>query len=226
MNRIDRITSVWGLALVAALACASPAAAQRVYVEGGNVLFEAANGGAARQLTRGGMDLEAALSRDGRTVAFVRRTPGRSVSTGSGMAEWTELWTVAADGSGARMRLRGGPDSTRAEGEELAGFQAPRFSPDGGTIYFLTRAWATSGAVHALDVASGREHFVAPGNSLEVVPRGQYAGHLIVSQHRYFVGGGSYDWLWLLAPDGREVGPLGDDTPERLAAFRETYEEP
>lgn len=212
--------------LAAALACAAPLAAQRVYAEGGNVFYQAREGAAPVRLTSAGLDAGPALSPDGRTVVFVRRTPGRSVETGSGTAEWTELWTVGADGSGARMRLRGGPDTTRAEGEELAGFRAPAFSPDGGTVYFLSRAWATSDAVHALDLASGRERFVAPGNSLEVVPRGEYAGHLIVSQHRYLLGGGSYDWLWLLRPDGTDAGPIGDDTPGRRAAFWEAHVDP
>jgi hypothetical protein len=84
------------------------------------------------------------------------------------------------------------------------------FSPNGRWVYFLSPAWATSTAVHAVDVASGQERFVAPGNSLNVLYRGKYAGHLLVSQHRYFLGSGSYDWFWLIAPDGKEVGPVGE----------------
>jgi hypothetical protein len=41
----------------------------------------------------------------------------------------------------------------------------------------------------------------------------------MVQQHHYFVGGGSYDWYWLITPDGREVGPLG----EALELFRESW---
>lgn len=36
------------------------------------------------------------------------------------------------------------------------------------------------------------------------------------------LGGGSYDWLWLLTPDGKEVGPIGEDE----ASFREMYVPP
>ena len=207
------------------LLCAStalPAAAQTVSVENGNVHYADRNG-ARRQLTRTGHDSDAALSPDGRTVAFVRATPDHAVETGSGDAQATELWTVGVDGTDARMRLRGrqGDDPERI----LAAFQQPAFSPDGRTLYFLSAAWATSGAVHALDLATGAERYVCPGNSLEVVPRGPHAGHLIVTQHRYFLGGGSYDWAWLVTPDGADVGPIGEGEGA-LAAFRETYTNP
>jgi len=45
-----------------------------------------------------------------------------------------------------------------------------------------------------------------------VVTSGEYKDCLLVQQHKYFVGGGSYDWFWLLRPDGKEVGPVGEDT--------------
>ena len=79
--------------------------------------------------------------------------------------------------------------------------------------------------MHVVDVATGREHYVIPGNSLEVVPRGAYAGYLMVEQHRYFMGAGSYDWTWLFSPSGREIGPIGE-TDQAIAAFRETYVKP
>jgi hypothetical protein len=131
--------------------------------------------------------------------------------------EATELWTVRVDGSNARLRVRGKAETTVEE--TVAAIQSPEFSPDGERIFFLGGGWVTSSAVHVLDLNSGRVRFVCPGNSLEVIRNGQYRGHLIVSQHRYFMGGGSYDWLWLLRPDGREVGPIGNedtDIEERL----------
>jgi len=41
------------------------------------------------------------------------------------------------------------------------------------------------------------------------VPKGKYAGDLIVSKHRYRLAGGSYDWFWLVSPKGMELGPVG-----------------
>lgn len=183
-------------------------AAQRVTVETGNVVYHASATSTPRRLTALGLDSEPRLSPDGRLVAFVRATPRDSVDAAMGRTEATSLWIVGVDGSAPRLLVRG--RASAEPKEALANFQAPRFSPDGRRIYFLSSAWATSGAVHEVDVQSGSERFVVAGNSLEVIPAGAYAGHLLVEQHRYFLGGGSYDWTWLFAPDGAEVGPVGE----------------
>ena len=196
--------------------------AQTLYVEGGNVFFKPDSSRRAVQLTTSGKDEQAALSPDGQMAAFVRRTPGKTVGTGSGTAEATELWGIRVDGTGAK-RIAAGRSAAKME-SILADFRAPQFSGDGKRIYFLSAAWATSAAVHVIDVTTGAEHFVLPGNSLEILRQGEYAGDLLVSQHRYFLAGGSYDWIWLFRPDGREVGPVIDandsDAEERLEDFR------
>lgn len=195
------------LALAALLLSTAPLAAQNVSIDRGNVVLTR-SGARPAQLTSGGRDRDPALSPDARRVAFVR-----------GEGDASELWIVDAAG-GAPRRLVGARRSAEPQ-ENLTSFASPRFSPDGATVYVLTEAWATSGAVHAVDVATGRVRFVCPGNSLQVVPRGEHAGHLVVSQHRYFVGGGSYDWYWLVTPAGAEVGPIGEST----AMFEESYAE-
>jgi hypothetical protein len=83
----------------------------------------------------------------------------------------------------------------------------------------VTPAWATSGAVHVVDSTNRKERYLFAGNELKIVPSGEYKDCLVVQQHRYFVGGGSYDWFWLLRPDGKEVGPVGDDTSNFEATF-------
>lgn len=208
--------------LLAALLFATPAAAQRVSTQAGNLFYHAPDDAAPRQLTRAGLDRDAVLSPDGRTVAFIRGTPGDSVDAVAGPEEATSLWTVGVDGGGARMHVTG--RTAEVAGDMLAALQAPRFSPDGRRIYFLSAAWATSGAVHVLDLSTGTERFLVAGNSLDVVPSGQYAGFLMVSQHRYFLAGGAYDWYWLFSPDGSEVGPIGEDE-RALDEFRGTFAE-
>ncbi len=199
------------------------ASAQTLYIEGGNVFFKADSSKSAVQLTNSGKDGQAILSPDGRMAAFVRRTPGETVQTGSGAAEATELWCIRVDGREAK-RIVVGRSAAKMD-LVLAGFRDPQFSGDGKRIYFLSAAWGTSGAVHVVDVKNGAEHFICPGNSLEILRRGQYAEHLLVSQHRYFLASGSFDWIWLFEPDGREVGPVADendsDIEERLEGIRD-----
>ena len=196
------------LACAALLLAAAPAAAQTVTVDRSNVVLQRP-GAAPVRLTTSGRDREPVLSPGGQRVAFVR---------GSGNA--SELWIVDAGGGAPRRLVAPRPsDEPRAN---LTDFAKPQFSPDGRTVYFQTDAWVTSGAVHAVNVATGRVRYVCDGNSLRVVPRGEYAGHLMVAKHRYFIGGGSYDWVWLVTPEGRDVGPIGESTE----MFEETYVNP
>jgi dipeptidyl aminopeptidase/acylaminoacyl peptidase len=187
-----------------------------VTVRNGNVFFTDA-AGHSRELTSSGRDSNALLAPDGRWVVFVRKVAGKKIATGADETEPTELWQIRTDGKEATRLVR----SHGSEKPEsiVAGFERVQFSSDGKLIYFLTPAWATSGAIHVIDSTNGREYFVCPGNDLKVVPAGEYRDCLLVQQHRYFIGGGSYDWYWLLRPDGREVGPVG----ENLESFESTY---
>jgi len=200
---------------------AIPAGAQRVEVAHGNVRYVPASG-PARVLTTGGRDSVAVLSPDGRTVVVVRYT-GRTVQTALDESPATDLVRVDVRTGVARglVRARGSATPERT----LASFSDVAFSPDSRTVYFVSGAWVVSGAVHAVDVATGRERYLMPGNSVAVVPRGKYRGHLMVGQHRYFLGQGSYDWVWLMTPAGRQVGPIGE-TDEQVAEFLETYASP
>jgi dipeptidyl aminopeptidase/acylaminoacyl peptidase len=211
------------LPLLCALLCfASTAPAQEVGVERGDVTYRASPTAPLRHVTTSGLDSQPVLSPDGRWVAWARATPRDSVEGPGGWVQAGEIWIARTDGTGARMLARGrGAAEPR---ELLAGLDAPRFSPDGRRVYFLSRAWATSGALHAADVATGRRRFVAPANGYEVVPRGRWRGHLVAWQHRYFLAGGSYDWAWLLAPDGAEVGAVGE-TEAAVAEFLAVQEE-
>ncbi len=213
--------------LVALVAClASAARAQSVSVVGGNVVYRD-QAGATRNITTSGLERLASLSPDGRWIAFIRGTPGELVETAMQAAEATELW-IAPIAEGAPHRLlhgrtgRSGDDFAKTT---LARLAAPTFSPDGKTIYVESAGWVTSGALHAVNVATGAERFVCASNGFEVIPGGRYRGHLLVSQHRYFAkGSGSYEATYLITPTGREVGLVTlDETPDaerRLAAVR------
>ena len=193
-----------------------PAFAQTVSVKDGNIQFTDKSG-KTMALTSSGRDSDPVLAPDGKWVAFVRKVEGKKIATGSDEMEPTELWQVRVDGKEPSLLLRC-RDSEKPE-SVIGGFDNLQFSANGKLLYFVTPAWATSGAVHLVDTTNRKERYLFPGNNLKVVPSGEYKDCLLVQQHRYFVGSGSYDWFWLLRPDGKEVGPVGEDTSN----FEATY---
>ena len=204
------------LSLVFLAALALPAAAQTVSVKEGNIQFTDKSG-KTTALTASGRDSDPVLAPDGKWVAFVRKVDGKKIATGSDEVDPSELWQVRTDGKEASLLLKcreaEKPDSL------IAAFENLQFSTNGKLLYFVTPAWATSGAVHVVDTTNRKERYVFPGNDLKLVNAGEYKDCLLVQQHRYFVGGGSYDWFWLLRPDGKEVGPVGENTEN----FEATY---
>ncbi|WP_233831763.1 TolB family protein [Paraburkholderia sp. ZP32-5] len=165
--------------------------------------------GVTRQLTKSGLDFAPVVSPDNQRIAFVRQTPHRKVDTALGSESANEIWVMSIDGTAQRLLVEAHSDKDPKQA--LAALHSPTFSPDGQIVYFLSSAWVTSGAVHAVNLANAKERFVTAGNSLEVVPTGQYAGNLIVNQHRYWLAGGSYDWFWLVSPTGQDRGPIGPE---------------
>lgn len=206
-----RFSAIWVLWVV----LAAQATAQKVSIQNGNVCI--VTGGETKKVTNSGQDSEPVLAPDSKWIVFIRTIPGRQISTGSGDAKETQLWQIRADGKEPACLVRS-KASAKME-TVLAGFSKPQFSSNGKLVYFLSEAWTTSGALHVVDTTNSKEHFVCPAAEFEVVRSGEYRDHLLVQQHRYFIGGGSYDWYWLLKPDGTEVGPVGEDTGN----FKTTY---
>jgi dipeptidyl aminopeptidase/acylaminoacyl peptidase len=197
---------------------AIPAFAQTVTVKDGNIQFTDKSG-QTTAVTSSGRDSNPVLAPDGKWIAFVRKVDGKKVSSASEDAlEPTELWQVRVDGKEPTMLARC-RESQKME-SVIAGFDDLQFSSDGKLLYFVTPAWTTSGAVHVIDTTNGKERYVFPGNNLKLVPSGEYKDCLLVQQHRYFVGGGSYDWFWLFRLDGKEVGPVGEDTENFEATYK------
>ena len=168
--------------------------------------------GVEKLLTSSGRDSEPVLAHDGKWVVFVRSVAGEKILSGAGEHDAAELWQVRVDGKEPLMLVRT-RQSDKME-NVIAGFDEVQFSSDGRLVYFVTPAWATSGAVHVVDTTNRRERFVVAGNDLEVLHSGKYRDHLLVRQHRYFLGAGSYDWFYLFSPDGKEVGVVGEDTAD------------
>ena len=168
---------------------------------------------AAPALCRAELPIDATepdTSSDGHFVVYLRELPGRFAATPTGDSlVASELWFSRVDGSQPRVLLAAG-DRLPGMGDPVAGLHSPQFSPDGRQVYFTTLNTVTSDAVVALDLLENTTRLVCGANSLFVVRRGRYAGNLLVEQHRYRKGGGSYDWLYLVSPAGKRILTLGD----------------
>ena len=202
--------------LILCTSLAAPAFAQSVSVKDGNIQFTDKSG-QTTALTSSGRDSQPVLAPDGKWVVFVRKVDGKKIATGSDEVDPSELWQVRTDGKEAMLLLKC-RDSEKPEGI-IAAFESLQFSTNGKLVYFVTPAWAVSGAVHVVDTTNRKERYLFPGSDVKAVPSGEYKDCLLVLQHRYFLGGGSYDWYWLLRPDGKEVGPVGETTEN----FEATY---
>ena len=122
--------------------------AQNVSVKDGNIQFTN-KAGETTALTSSGRDSGPVLSPDGKWIVFVRKVDGKKIATGSNEVEPSELWQVRADGKEATLLLK--CRASQQTESVIAAFETLQFSTNGKLLYFVTPAWATSGAVHVVD---------------------------------------------------------------------------
>jgi hypothetical protein len=117
--------------LLSAAVFAQPLLPQTVSAVDGNIV-SVDESGRANQITSTHLDSEPSLSFDGRQVVFVRGTPNRTVDTGLGDIEETELWIARLDHQGVMRRafLGHAGDFTPGPNMVMAGFSKPQFSPN------------------------------------------------------------------------------------------------
>ena len=212
---------ILGLVILLSGTVAAQAQATRVYSDAGNIVIE--RNGSSTKLTTSEMDLDPVLSPNGASVVYTRQGRGRSPRT----YEFNQvcpteprpdqLRRINVDGSSDQVLLIG------RKGEparQLCDFRSKQFSSNGRRLYFLTPAWAASGALHVYDMRAGEEHFLMPAKGILVLSfcPNRYKDRLVVLSRRYFMLGGSYDWYWLYDPSGKkELGPLGQfNNPEDM----------
>lgn len=160
----------------------------------------------ARAESASRMPLEHVVAQGGKTVYYIMQAPGRDAMGDPNMT----IEAGTNENRSFHVFLKSKPSNDPAQ--NLTNFSKLSLSPDGKTLYFEASAWATSPAVHAIDLSSGRVSFITAGGIACIVLSGEYQGHLVVEKHRYFVQGGSYDSLYLVDPTGKELGIVSLDT--------------
>lgn len=148
-------------------------------------------------------DRPSARSPDGRLKAWIKSVPGEPGASGEPASA---LWITDLATGRQRELLHGraAQDPTR----NLASLSDPDFSLDGGYVYVEADAYATSPAIHQVDVRSGAVRYVADGALLGVLRNGPWRGYLVVEQHRYRRAGGSIDPVLVLRPDGHHIATV------------------
>jgi dipeptidyl aminopeptidase/acylaminoacyl peptidase len=165
----------------------------------GGIDYVDARGGVHRVALDGKLS-EPVLSPDGKTVAFLREEPGGAHEDGPRASLWV------ADVATGRARRLLAPRVSPDPKANLAWFEHPVFSLDGGFVYVSADAWATSPAVHQVSVATGAERFVIDGYVSAVVRTGPWSGYLLVGRHMYYDAPreGSYNPIYVVRPDAQQ----------------------
>ncbi len=186
----------------------------KTFVRAGNIYFVQDNNQTI-QLTRAGFAHAPVLPPDKKIVAFIRTgtdtLPERCRDFSDTHSTYgKQIWIIDVEHKKEQLLVK----NNFACDKPMEMIITPHhltFSPDSKTLYFLTYAWTTSNALHAVNIADAKQRYLLPANSLAVATNEEYKGDLILNQHRYFIGGGSYDWYWLFTPEGKEIGPLGEE---------------
>ena len=107
----------------------------------------------------------------------------------------------------------------------IACINHPVFSLDQKSIYYVSAAFATSGAIHRVDLKTKEDVFVIDGGSVDVIPDGKYKGLLLVDRAliKFDQNGetmGRNDYLWLVFADGKPFFEIGQSEGADAVRFR------
>ena len=104
-------------------------------------------------------------------------------------------------------------------GSAYVTFSKPRLAPDSRHAYFLIDLAVVESGLVRLDLASGHTQFVSEALEWYLILRGRHAGDLVV-QKRKLVDFGLTTFFWLLTPEGKELGFVGESTEEAQEFLR------
>lgn len=177
-----------------------------VSVQKGNIVY--IENGKSKQLTQSGRDTGPVLSPAEDWIYFIRKS--KTEESGH------EIWRVRVDGTEV-VKLFEVTEEGATGGKSAHSIQ---ISPDGSRIYFHQDRWVTSDGIYVMNTDGSEISLLGPGSSTKIILSGEYAGYIVTAQHRYFSGGGSYDWYYLFTPNlEHEIAVLGEDP----SAFIELY---
>lgn len=133
----------------------------------------------------------------------------------------TELYELDLEAVTPLRLLQAQPGASDPE-RDLSCFYDPKYSADGLQIYFITPAWATSGAIQAYDRTTGKVAFIIDGGPYLVIGSGPHKGMLLVLRRKYpdNLDYGAYEEIDLVDP---LLGKVVSGSPTMAKILRETH---
>ena len=193
-----------------------------VFSKSGNIYYALVEGYPI-QITSLGKDSSPVLSSNKEMIAFVR-IGGQVVPEGCDGDTKTkygeQIWIYNILTKKERLLVQNNFKCNNPE-EQIIDPKNLLFSPDNKQLYFITSAWVTSGALHSVQIDDAKLNYIVPANEFNIVTKGENKGDLIVYQHRYFIGGGAYDWYWLINPESKVEGAIGPEITKDQMDFIE-----
>ena len=190
-----------------------------VFARAGNIYF-VGNNNQAIQLTHLGIDHDPVLSPDKKKMVFIRVSKdimpphcGDFADTQNRYGE--QIWIIDLNNKTPHV-LVNYHFSCDTPTDMIVDPRNLKFSPDNKHLYFLTSAWVTSGALHVININGNKPRFLQPANSFDVIKHGKYKGKLVIQQHRYATGGGSYEGCWLYTSEGKKVQRLSENRSDNI----------
>jgi hypothetical protein len=203
---------------------------ETVFIKNGNVFISF--NGKTSQLTNSGLDFEPVLSPDGQWVAFSRLVPEIIKLCEKDEEEYfcakDQIWIF--DLAKKSERLLVAPVKEPPD-KEMAIFTQKTFSPNSKILFFKSNPWSLNRQIHAIDVDGKNERLVTYGGGFSIIKsvgdrEMQYlVGSLVVGRHDYFMIGGSYDWRWIVTPEGKTLGPIGPSSDDFTFSLNVEYME-
>jgi hypothetical protein len=96
---------------------------------------------------------------------------------------------------------------------EYVSFSAPRLSPDNRFVYFSIPLSATEGGLIQLDINTKQTLLLTSALTYRVIGTGPFEGDLVVQVKKPLDDGFSR-YYWLISPEGRELGLVGESELE------------
>ena len=222
MRRIDvRLASMIWL-LLASTAVAAPA---QVFVDQGNIKYIGLDG-VSHSLTNGGGYREPVLGPDDRTVIFIH---DEGAAQNAEDLRLGSLWI--GDGPTESTQRLATPHHSEDPSQNFDALSHPAVSPDLRFVFVCAAAWATDSAIHRIEIATGREQFVAAGNLISVVRTGPYRGDLLLERHTYNPAKRDFNYpIYMAEPNGKivlripETGASAAQNQQRLAGWLKAHD--